>query len=238
MIPLIRNPLPGNYDFNHLKAFHNKIFGKIYPWAGQVRQIDLNKGEPILENHSVGYSSAQFVESYGKNSTDQFRNIDLSRYHTKEDKAASLSERISEVWVTHAFREGNTRTVSAYLQQFAREKGFRLDSREFERRADGLSFRDRLVIASAKFDYDPLNKSIISARAKSLEHDYKIVKTVVGDLDKAYNSSTDPIRNVMVAKEKAAELLSSYGITKNDYRDISRAVIKEKEKEIEYDIEK
>ncbi len=31
--------LPGTYDLAHLRAFHRRIFGDIYEWAGELRTV-------------------------------------------------------------------------------------------------------------------------------------------------------------------------------------------------------
>jgi len=39
-----RRPLPGNYDLAHLQRFHERIFGDVYPWAGELRTVVISKG--------------------------------------------------------------------------------------------------------------------------------------------------------------------------------------------------
>jgi cell filamentation protein len=34
---LADEPLPGSYDLTHWQAFHCRIFGALYPWAGELR---------------------------------------------------------------------------------------------------------------------------------------------------------------------------------------------------------
>jgi cell filamentation protein len=33
------------YDFPFLKLFHHKLFKDIYSWAGEVRSVDVSKGD-------------------------------------------------------------------------------------------------------------------------------------------------------------------------------------------------
>ena len=37
-------PLPGQFDLAHLQAIHRYIFQDVYPWAGELRTIDIAKG--------------------------------------------------------------------------------------------------------------------------------------------------------------------------------------------------
>lgn len=41
---LQKNPIKGNFDFNHLKSIHKFIFQDIYDWAGKERTVDIGKG--------------------------------------------------------------------------------------------------------------------------------------------------------------------------------------------------
>lgn len=36
-------PLPGSYDLAHWQAFHRRIFGGLYPWAGELRTVQIAK---------------------------------------------------------------------------------------------------------------------------------------------------------------------------------------------------
>ena len=40
---LLKNPIPGKYDFTHYKSIHRFLFEDIYEWAGMVRTIDMSK---------------------------------------------------------------------------------------------------------------------------------------------------------------------------------------------------
>jgi cell filamentation protein len=41
---LQRTRLPGDYDLEHLRAFHRVIFGDVYDWAGELRTVSLGRG--------------------------------------------------------------------------------------------------------------------------------------------------------------------------------------------------
>jgi cell filamentation protein len=38
------HPLTGRFDLEHLKAIHRHIFQDVYVWAGELRQVDISKG--------------------------------------------------------------------------------------------------------------------------------------------------------------------------------------------------
>lgn len=61
---LARNPLPGNYDLAHLRAFHRRIFGDIYEWAGELRTVVIAKDDSLfaLPQHLDSYLEGLFDE--------------------------------------------------------------------------------------------------------------------------------------------------------------------------------
>ncbi|WP_240361901.1 hypothetical protein [Streptomyces sp. MBT27] len=47
LIRLSECPLDGAYDLRHLQAFHVAVFGVIYPWAGELRVVEISKRTPF-----------------------------------------------------------------------------------------------------------------------------------------------------------------------------------------------
>jgi cell filamentation protein len=45
---LDRDPIPGNYDLPHLQAFHRRLFGDIYDWAGTLRTVTIAKEHSVF----------------------------------------------------------------------------------------------------------------------------------------------------------------------------------------------
>lgn len=41
MLRLAVRSLPGAYDLAHLRGFHRELFGSVYPWAGDLRRVDI-----------------------------------------------------------------------------------------------------------------------------------------------------------------------------------------------------
>lgn len=44
LILLGETPVPASYDLPHLRAIHNRIFGDLYEWAGQLRTVAIARG--------------------------------------------------------------------------------------------------------------------------------------------------------------------------------------------------
>lgn len=113
---LADQPLPGNYDLAHWQAFHRRIFGKLYPWAGDLRTVQIAKPNAF-------YARPEHVASYAQGIFAELAN---ERHLKGLDRAAFL-ERLThyhaEMYAVHPFREGNTRSLRTFLGQLAREAG-------------------------------------------------------------------------------------------------------------------
>ena len=61
---LARNPIAGHFDFDHLRAIYRYIFQDIYEWAGELRQVDIIKG-------NSRFAHFRFIESSAKTIFDE-----------------------------------------------------------------------------------------------------------------------------------------------------------------------
>lgn len=60
---LEEHDLPGRYDLDHLQAFHRRVFGDIYDWAGELRTVSIGKGMPFcLPQHLRSSGETLFVQ--------------------------------------------------------------------------------------------------------------------------------------------------------------------------------
>lgn len=143
---LDENNLEGNFDFDHLRDFHKVLFGKIYPWAGELRAVNVTKKEAVLEGHSIAYQDYQSIKLAMDVTLGNMNKINWEEL-SREQQIELLSRFMASAWLVHPFREGNTRTVIAFFCQFARSKGIEIN-RDFLERLGG-QFRDALVYAVA-----------------------------------------------------------------------------------------
>lgn len=47
LLLLAERPVPGAYDLRHLQDIHVAIFGAVYPWAGELRTVEISKQTPF-----------------------------------------------------------------------------------------------------------------------------------------------------------------------------------------------
>ncbi|GAA2964447.1 Fic/DOC family protein [Actinokineospora diospyrosa] len=123
---LKRFPLPGGYDTAHLRAFHKHLFGDVYAWAGQPRNVDLARGgspfahwrhvEPALDDLFTKLHAERFLGG-----------LELP------DFLERFTYFFAEINVVHPFREGNGRTQRAFFRQLALFAGWRVDFSRLDR---------------------------------------------------------------------------------------------------------
>ena len=113
MYALGAETLPGEFNLAHLQAFHRRIFGKVYPWAGEIRTVAIAKTDMFcLPQHIEPYSREVFGSLAAEN---HLRG--LARKHFVE----RLTHFFAEVNAIHPFREGNGRTQRAFFGQLSRD---------------------------------------------------------------------------------------------------------------------
>lgn len=110
----------GDFDLKHLKVIHRHLFRDIYEWAGEVRTVEISKGQ----------SQFQFRQYIETGMADIHRRIvksDFLRGLQRPEFAVEAGRIIGDVNYVHPFREGNGRTQLQYLKQLAERAGHPLD---------------------------------------------------------------------------------------------------------------
>lgn len=119
-VELGRESLPGEYNLEHLQAFHHTLFQDVYDWAGQTRTVDITKENSTFCNWR--YIDDQTSAVLAKLAGDGLL-VGLNR----QGFIARLAEYYGELNAMHPFREGNGRTLRAFLRQLSAAAGWRLD---------------------------------------------------------------------------------------------------------------
>ncbi|MFY9287929.1 MAG: Fic family protein [Alphaproteobacteria bacterium] len=114
---LSKSPLPGKFDFDHLKAIHYYLFKDLYEWAGQARDIDIAKGDNFFAHHS--HIEAAAAEMSAKLAEEKYLN-GLSKSAFAERAAFYLGE----LNALHPFREGNGRAQREFISHLAYKNGY------------------------------------------------------------------------------------------------------------------
>ena len=145
---LTMNPMPGEYNTEHLLKMHHYIFQDLYDWAGEPRIIAMYKEEDILGGMSVEYSDPFDITKDIHFILSDMRNKpwkDMDRKRAAKEFCSSLAA----LWKVHPFREGNTRTTITFCCQYADEIGLKINRELFEKNSRYV--RTALVAYNAYF---------------------------------------------------------------------------------------
>ena len=135
-------PIPGRFDLQHLKKIHASLFGDVYSWAGQLRHVNIAKGNQ--------FCLAMYLESYADGI---FSELKAEHYliASSKDVPKRLAYYLSEINVLHPFREGNGRTQRLFIEYLALVAGYRVDFSD-------VSAQEMIVASAESFakKYDKL----------------------------------------------------------------------------------
>jgi cell filamentation protein len=116
---LLNRPLPGRYDFAHLQAFHRRLFGDVYPWAGERRTVPISKGTTL-------FALPDRIEPYLAGVLDALSRENYLRGLAADPLADRLAHYMAEINAAHPFREGNGRAQRAFIGQLSADAGYHL----------------------------------------------------------------------------------------------------------------
>jgi cell filamentation protein len=120
MIDLWRNPLQGKFDFKHLLAIHQAIFQDIFPWAGQVRTVNIGKA-------GSWFCWTEHIDSYQKEIFGRLKKENYLVGLEATKFARGAAKFLGDLNALHPFREGNGRTQREFLRYLALNGGYRIN---------------------------------------------------------------------------------------------------------------
>ena len=143
-------------DLAHLDDIHARLFGEVYPFAGQHRYVDTQKpgqtGEPFLHHAWIRtYTEAVIAQLRAEGNLADLR--DPGQW---ADRAAYYQAALLH---SHPYREGNGRTIRVWLEDLAAEAGHQLDWTR-----SGHDRNNYVAIAAAHGDYEP-SRALLSVVA-------------------------------------------------------------------------
>ena len=157
---MLEEPVLGNFDQAHFAAIHKRLFSEIYPWAGETRTVDLWKPEIVLGGRSVAYAPPAQIDEQMRSALASLAQQEPG--NLKESRPAMrLAETMATLFQAHPFREGNTRTLLAFMEQYARHHRQPLDQALINRVPSET--RDKLVLAT-RGQIRPLSEMVRNAR--------------------------------------------------------------------------
>lgn len=135
--------IDGGYDLGHLRAFHHFVFGDVYPWAGELRTVEIAKYDAFCR---CAYLEGYAAEIFGK--------LKAATWPTESGRDSfivGLADTYADINALHPFREGNGRAQRAFLRQFAADAGWALSWAGLDPEQN-----EAASIAGFRGDLDPL----------------------------------------------------------------------------------
>ena len=112
----IDRPLKGELNFNYIKRLHRHLFSDIYVWAGELRRIDISKGNIFCQYELIEVNSEiLFNEPKAEN---YLEGLD------KDTITKRLAYYLGDLNTIHPFREGNGRVQRLFIRELASRVGY------------------------------------------------------------------------------------------------------------------
>jgi cell filamentation protein len=112
-------PIKGKFDLKHLCAIHGFMFDDIYDWAGELRTVNIAKG-----NQFCNYVH---LDTYAGGIFTKLKEEKRLRNTPPVVIPGRLAYYFSEINVLHPFREGNGRTQRVFIEYLAQCAGWHID---------------------------------------------------------------------------------------------------------------
>lgn len=110
---------PSPYTFEYWCSLHKQLFNDVYTWAGEIRTIDISKGNTRFCNVSRIVIEAEKI----------FEKLKSEHYLVNNDRVSfinKLAEYYSDLNIIHPFREGNGRAQRMLFEHIIINCGYHI----------------------------------------------------------------------------------------------------------------
>jgi len=147
-----------------ISLIHHHLFQDIYPWAGEIRSVDMAKENAL-------FCRPGLIEGNLRSLTANMSNDQNLKSSDPRTFAASAARHINELNVIHPFREGNGRTNRLILDLLAENAGYSSGIQETSRNRWMTASR----IGYAEMDDGPMARLILD-HIKAKENEKEPIK--------------------------------------------------------------
>nr|WP_312576149.1 Fic family protein [Sedimentibacter sp.] len=160
-----KNQIKGIFDIKHLQDIHRYIFQDIYGWSGQIRCVNIAKGNMFCYSENI--------LSYGELIFQKLKEEDYL-INIQENKIyGRLSYYMSEINALHPFREGNGRAQRVFISSLGKVAGFEIDFKQ-------ISNSEMIKISSSAFvkgheEYNKMFEKITKKISKKEQEEHIIL---------------------------------------------------------------
>ena len=140
----------GQFNWDVISSIHKAAFGHLYEFAGQLRQVNISKGEFM-------FPAAKFLPSAVEEFEKEFLNPLPDKFEEYDQLINHVAPLHAELLFIHPFREGNGRTARLFADLIALKSGF--DRFNFEKITEKrMPEYISAVQAAADKNYEPMTK--------------------------------------------------------------------------------
>jgi cell filamentation protein len=145
---LQERPVRATGDLDEFRAIHRQLFQDVYPWAGEVRTVDLRKNVAGAEH----FLSVGAIDRGSMFAADELRADNMLRGMNRDQFIERLSHHYDQWNYVHPFREGNGRTQRVFWNRVAADAGWQLDWRPVQGAVNDAACR----AAAESRDFGPM----------------------------------------------------------------------------------
>ena len=113
---LIQEPLKGELDFNYIKHLHQNLFTGIYQWAGEIRHIDISKGNIFCQHELIEVNANALLA--------ELKSENFLKCQPQDIIVKRLAYYLGDLNTIHPFREGNGRVQRIFIREVASRAGY------------------------------------------------------------------------------------------------------------------
>jgi len=202
MASLRAEPVPDRLDADYLRAIHERMFHRLVPGiAGRIRDVDVQ-----ATGTGIPYCRPDYIEA---NLSTLFRKLEREDYLNGLD-ADTFTERLADRWgelsAIHPYRDGNTRSQSAYITALAERAAHPIDWQSIDvdtlriHRLQAVAGNDRPLAAYLRSHLVETERATPSveegAQALSVDRNQAAPRTARadGDRPRAAGTSSEKVR--------------------------------------------
>lgn len=116
---LEKEPISGNFDFEHYKKIHHFLFSDLFDWAGKIRTVNISKkGTDFVKFENIERIGTLCLKKVQDGYLSNINHIEFTK---------RISELYNDINMLHPFREGNGRTQRIFFAQLIRYYGYDID---------------------------------------------------------------------------------------------------------------